>query len=474
MASYEPIKKPSFQPPQHSQPSKQQHHQVPPPQQKKGQSLEEMEISRKNAERLGDHIVNFSKSAPTPAIQSKSTTEKLGDNNEQETEAVETEVVKTSNTPSTPETPKDSNNQENPEGINEGTTSPETSIWLQRSQNLVLQQQQQKQALLAQMGERYQRFQAVGSNLYSPETTSQLQSENLTGEEVRLENIEPSQISSTPSTPEQNDSGASIQTKCDVCEAKEKEETSEVQAKLTVGQPGDKYETEADTTAAEVVKQINSPATEESVSEKVEPVDQPTVMRHGGEQGGGVDSGVEQNIQGAKGSGQELSEKIKEPMEQAFGSDFSQVKVHTDGNANQLNRSLNSRAFATGQDIFFKQGEYNPENTSGQELIAHELTHVVQQNGSKVQRKSDNEQQDISSKANQELGKAETTEDTKETEVQSLKQPSPQNPTQPQQEENLQPAEVQPQLENKLPAAVNNQIENKLNKSTAKLPQLEN
>ncbi len=405
MASYEPIKKPSFQPPQHSQPSKQQHHQVPPPQQKKGQSLEEMEISRKNAERLGDHIVNFSKSAPTPAIQSKSTTEKLGDNNEQETEAVETEVVKTSNTPSTPETPKDSNNQENPEGINEGTTSPETSIWLQRSQNLVLQQQQQKQALLAQMGERYQRFQAVGSNLYSPETTSQLQSENLTGEEVRLENIEPSQISSTPSTPEQNDSGASIQTKCDVCEAKEKEETSEVQAKLTVGQPGDKYETEADTTAAEVVKQINSPATEESVSEKVEPVDQPTVMRHGGEQGGGVDSGVEQNIQGAKGSGQELSEKIKEPMEQAFGSDFSQVKVHTDGNANQLNRSLNSRAFATGQDIFFKQGEYNPENTSGQELIAHELTHVVQQNGSKVQRKSDNEQQDISSKANQELGK---------------------------------------------------------------------
>ena len=171
----------------------------------------------------------------------------------------------------------------------------------------------------------------------------------------------------------------SIQAKCDACEGKEKEETPEVQTKLTVGEPGDKYEQEADATAAKVVKQINSPGFNESVQTKVEPVAKPTVMRHGGISVGGIDPGVEQNIEGARGSGQGLSAEIKEPMEKAFGADFSGVKVHTDGNANQLNRSLHSRAFATGQDIFFKQGEYNPDNESGQELIAHELTHVVQQ-----------------------------------------------------------------------------------------------
>ena len=185
----------------------------------------------------------------------------------------------------------------------------------------------------------------------------------------------------------------SIQTKCDACEGKEKEETPEVQTKLTVGEPGDKYEQEADATAEKVVKQINSPGFNESVQRNVEPVAKPTVMRHGGVGGGGIDPGVEQSIQGERGSGQGLSEKIKEPMERAFGADFSGVKVHTDGNANQLNRSLHSRAFATGQDIFFKQGEYNPGSGEGQELIAHELTHVLQQSG-RVQAKIQCQEED--------------------------------------------------------------------------------
>jgi len=68
-------------------------------------------------------------------------------------------------------------------------------------------------------------------------------------------------------------------------------------------------------------------------------------------------------------------------METAFDANFSGVKVHTDGESDQLNKSLNSRAFATGQDIFFSQGAYNPGSRDGQELLAHELTHIVQQNG---------------------------------------------------------------------------------------------
>jgi len=97
---------------------------------------------------------------------------------------------------------------------------------------------------------------------------------------------------------------------------------------------------------------------------------------------------LEESIQQKRGQGQSLSEDIREPMEQAFGADFSEVKVHTDSQSDQLNRSIQARAFTTGQDVFFKQGEYNPGSKNGQELLAHELTHVVQQTGT-VQRDDD-------------------------------------------------------------------------------------
>lgn len=96
---------------------------------------------------------------------------------------------------------------------------------------------------------------------------------------------------------------------------------------------------------------------------------------------------VEQTIQQARGGGQALDHSVRTQMEPAFKADFSGVRVHTDGQADNLNRSLSARAFATGQDIFFKQGEYNPGSSTGRELLAHELTHVVQQNGAAVQTK---------------------------------------------------------------------------------------
>jgi len=93
---------------------------------------------------------------------------------------------------------------------------------------------------------------------------------------------------------------------------------------------------------------------------------------------------VEGAIQQARGSGQALSDATRQPMERAFGADFSRVKVHTDAQADQLNRSIQARAFTTGSDIFFRQGEHNPGTRAGQELLAHELTHVVQQNKGQV------------------------------------------------------------------------------------------
>jgi Domain of unknown function (DUF4157) len=78
-------------------------------------------------------------------------------------------------------------------------------------------------------------------------------------------------------------------------------------------------------------------------------------------------------------------------MEPRFGADFSGVRVHTDAGADGLNRSLSAKAFTTGRDIYFRQGEYNPGSSSGRSLLAHELTHVVQQNPDKVQTKGDDE-----------------------------------------------------------------------------------
>ncbi|HBB36374.1 MAG TPA: hypothetical protein DC064_32500 [Cyanobacteria bacterium UBA9273] len=109
------------------------------------------------------------------------------------------------------------------------------------------------------------------------------------------------------------------------------------------------------------------------------------VQRQAGEGGMAATPDLEESIEQARSSGQPLSNQIRKPMEQAFGADFSGVKVHTDAQSDQLNQSIQAKAFTTGQDIFFKQGEYQPESKQGQELIAHELTHVVQQEGNSLQ-----------------------------------------------------------------------------------------
>ena len=90
---------------------------------------------------------------------------------------------------------------------------------------------------------------------------------------------------------------------------------------------------------------------------------------------------VEATIEQTRGGGRSLDAGIQRQMESAFGTNFSEVRVHTDSTADALNQSLSARAFTTGQDIFFRQGEYNPGSSSGKELLAHELTHVVQQTG---------------------------------------------------------------------------------------------
>ena len=178
------------------------------------------------------------------------------------------------------------------------------------------------------------------------------------------------------------------------------------QAKLTIGQPGDSYEQEADSVAQQVMQRMAQPGNRQSIQRQEAPEEEeelqmksldistlqrqeapeeeeelqmsPMVQRQG--QGGmAATPDLETSINQARGGGQPLGDNIRKPMEQAFGADFGGVKVHTDSRSDQLNQSIQARAFTTGQDVFFRQGEYNPGSRGGQELLAHELTHVVQQ-----------------------------------------------------------------------------------------------
>jgi hypothetical protein len=107
------------------------------------------------------------------------------------------------------------------------------------------------------------------------------------------------------------------------------------------------------------------------------PVIQPKLESSAGFQ---VEPNVEQRITHA-GGGQPLPETVRQSLEPRFGADFSGVRVHADATADQLNHSLQAQAFTTGQNIFFRRGAYAPGSQSGQRLLTHELTHVVQQTG---------------------------------------------------------------------------------------------
>jgi len=94
-------------------------------------------------------------------------------------------------------------------------------------------------------------------------------------------------------------------------------------------------------------------------------------------------------LNGSRGSGQALPETDRSFMEKRFGFDFSGVRVHADSNAAQMSRELNAEAFTYGRDIYFGAGRYGPDTSSGKRLLAHELTHVVQQNSDLINKKEE-------------------------------------------------------------------------------------
>jgi len=167
-----------------------------------------------------------------------------------------------------------------------------------------------------------------------------------------------------------------------------------IRTKLSIGQPGDIYEQEADRVAEQVMRMTEekqslasghlSLVQRQSGCPGCEEEETPISRKESGSCGGAdVMSCVESHINALKGGGQSLSPSTRSFFEPRFGSDFSNVRVHTGSDAGAIATEINAKAFTTGRDIFFGAGQYLPGTTSGKNLLAHELTHVIQQSCSK-------------------------------------------------------------------------------------------
>jgi hypothetical protein len=107
-------------------------------------------------------------------------------------------------------------------------------------------------------------------------------------------------------------------------------------------------------------------------------------VQRSGDAGFELDDETAERINRERGGGQPLDADMGEQVGGAMGQDFGGVQVHTSRESDELNQQLGSKAFTTGQDIFFREGAYEPGTSTGQELIAHELTHVAQQGAGRV------------------------------------------------------------------------------------------
>jgi len=196
----------------------------------------------------------------------------------------------------------------------------------------------------------------------------------------------------------------------------------QLQTKLTVGRPDDIYEQEADRVADRVMKMPDSSAPikrmctecEDEIREKpLGSIQGITRVMTKGLYGSGCDSApslgeedemlintkpgsgnsgevtfnLQRRLTNTAGKGVPLTDDIRSYMEPRFGYNFKDVKVHTDDEAVQMTNELGAHAFTTGKNIYFNSGKYNPATHDGKQLLAHELTHVIQQQ--KINKKDD-------------------------------------------------------------------------------------
>ncbi|MDD4142707.1 MAG: DUF4157 domain-containing protein, partial [Bacteroidales bacterium] len=148
-----------------------------------------------------------------------------------------------------------------------------------------------------------------------------------------------------------------------------------VQSKLEVSQPNDVYEQEADFMADAIMRN-----TYDKDNTFFSNGNNPSIQRFGGAPVS-ISSDMETQLNVSRGGGHSLPDAFRSKMENSFGADFTGVRIHTDAPAAQMSRDIQAKAFTHGNDIYFNSGQYQPDNSDGRLLLAHELTHVVQQSG---------------------------------------------------------------------------------------------
>jgi hypothetical protein len=144
-----------------------------------------------------------------------------------------------------------------------------------------------------------------------------------------------------------------------------------LQTKLTVSKPGDRYEQEADQTADEVMR---APEPEGRRNPRLL---MPAVQRTTSEGGGTTAPPIIHNV--LSSPGHPLDSATRAFFEPKFGRDFSQARIHADAQAAESARAVSANAFTVGWDLVFGAGKYAPETDAGKRLLAHELSHVIQQ-----------------------------------------------------------------------------------------------
>jgi hypothetical protein len=150
---------------------------------------------------------------------------------------------------------------------------------------------------------------------------------------------------------------------------------------IEISKPTDPAEKEAEETAKKVMRMGEPPATPFDAQQKAGTSAQRVHRSASTDAAGQLSAPVAANIHGLNGGGSPLPAATRAFFEPRFGTDFSNVRVHTGGDAAGTASSISAKAFTVGRDIAFAAGQYAPHSDEGQHLLAHELTHVVQQAG---------------------------------------------------------------------------------------------
>ncbi len=154
-----------------------------------------------------------------------------------------------------------------------------------------------------------------------------------------------------------------------------------IQAKLQVSTPGNQYEQEADRVADTVMRTPDPRGNSEVTISNRPQISSLNRKCSECEKEVSREPGMESQIERLRGGGQQLPQPLRAYFEPRFGHDFGGVRLHTGSHAVEAAQKINAKAFTVGNDVAFGAAEYSPETGAGKRLLAHELTHVIQQNG---------------------------------------------------------------------------------------------